>query len=245
MKRRVGGSGGAPTDLLVCFPSRAHLTLMPKPICSPSRTAEAGKRHQARSGTRGQVSPLFRTKSKSMSSEIAEPTSPKVTCAGQIKVRPRSRTRPPPRGGGDKNWLSVVEQIERLQKQRKRAHWLDTGSLKKDIMHVIGALRGLRFNMRCFGAFQGPVDCITDEEDGEGCEEEQEEEEEAETSTASKDEAGEEVTAKTIKEEEKDKERLVLMSYAPDFFKLSTDIAKETWVVGSMDPLARSRSWRR
>ncbi|CAL9771476.1 unnamed protein product [Musa acuminata subsp. burmannicoides] len=330
MKRRVGGSGGAPTDLLVCFPSRAHLTLMPKPICSPSRTAEAGKRHQARSGTRGQVSPLFRTKSKSMSSEIAEPTSPKVTCAGQIKVRPKSRTRPPPSGGGDKNWLSVVEQIERLHKQRKRAHWLDTGSLKKDIMHVIGALRGLRFNMRCFGAFQGPVDCITDEEDGEGCEEEQEEEE-AETSTASRtmfskwfmlveenqgtgckkegkeevqeeededeeeeeeeeeeeaerdeckappssapppnalllmrcrsapakgwlkrsgeeeteDEAGEEVTAQMTKEEEKDKERLVLMSYAPDFFKISTDIAKETWVVGSMDPLARSRSWRR
>lgn len=194
-------------------------------------------------------------------------------------------------------------------------------------MHVIGILRGLRFNMRCFGAFQGPVDCITDEEDGEGCEEEQEEEE-AETSTASRtmfskwfmlveenqgtgckkegkeevqeeededeeeeeeeeaerdeckappssapppnalllmrcrsapakgwlkrsgeeeteDEAGEEVTAQMTKEEEKDKERLVLMSYAPDFFKISTDIAKETWVVGSMDPLARSRSWRR
>lgn len=59
-------------------------------------------------------------------------------------------------------------------------------------------------------------------------------------------EAGEEVVV--VKEEEKrggDEERLMLMSYAPDFFKLSTEIAKETWVVGSVDPLARCRSWKR
>jgi len=47
-------------------------------------------------------------------------------------------------------------------------------------------------------------------------------------------------------ETEEDKQELVFMSTAPGFLKLSLDIAKETWVVGGgMDPLARSRSWKR
>lgn len=54
---------------------------------------------------------------------------------------------------------------------------------------------------------------------------------------------------KALMEEEKrnsKKENLVVMSYDTDFNKLSTDIAKETWVVGGMrDPLSRSRSWKR
>ncbi|XP_008790820.3 uncharacterized protein LOC103707897 [Phoenix dactylifera] len=305
MKGRVGGgggrgnNGGAAADPLVCLPSssRRHLTLMPKPICSPSRPTEPSKRRQSRSRCRGQASPLFRTKTKHMSSEIAEPTSPKVTCAGQIKVR----SRPRPRGSRDKDWLSLVEEIERLRKHRKRSNWRETLSLKKEIMQFLGALRGLRFNMRCFGSFHGSVDCTTDEED-----EDEEEEKEVDSSGSRnifskwfmvleenqdhgygkevvevKEEEErdgtfeevappnsvpppnalllmrcrsapakgrleeEEVTAKLIKEEEKEKERLVLMSYAPDFFKISTDIAKETWIVGSMDPLARNRSWKR
>ncbi|EHA8586840.1 hypothetical protein COCNU_scaffold001054G000030 [Cocos nucifera] len=319
MRGRVGGggggNGGSTTDLLVCFPSRAHLTLMPKPICSPSRLTEPSKRHSSRSGNRGQASPLFKTKSKHMSSEIAEPTSPKVTCAGQIKVRAKPR----PSGTGDKDWLSVVEEIEKLHKDRKKPNWLEALGFKKEFMHFLGALRGLRFDMRCFGSFHGSVDCTTDEEDGEedeeeeeekevdssgsrnifskwfmvleenqdpGCkkevedeevEEEEEEEEEEERDGTFEDVApppsvpppnalllmrcrsapakgwlegegggaGEEVTAKLMREEEKEKERLLLMSYAPDFFKVSTEIAKETWVVGSMDPLARCRSWKR
>ncbi|XP_073103862.1 uncharacterized protein [Elaeis guineensis] len=306
MKGRVGGGGGgSTTDLLVCFPSRAHLTLMPKPICSPSRLTEPSKRHSSRSGNRGQASPLFKTKSKHMSSEIAEPTSPKVTCAGQIKVRATPR----PSGTSDKDWLSVVGEIENLHKHKKKPNWLEALGFKKEFMHFLGALRGLRFDMRCFGS----VDCTTDEEDGEEEEEEEEEEKEVDSSGSRnifskwfmvleenqdlgykkeveeeeeeeeerdgtfKDvappssvpppnalllmrcrsapakgglegeggEAGEEVTAKLMREEEKEKERLLLMSYAPDFFKVSTEIAKETWVVGSMDPLGRSRSWKR
>ena len=46
-------------------------------------------------------------------------------------------------------------------------------------------------------------------------------------------------------ETEEDKEELVFMSTAPGFMKLSLDIAKETWVVGGWDPIARSRSWKR
>jgi hypothetical protein len=50
---------------------------------------------------------------------------------------------------------------------------------------------------------------------------------------------------KANEEEAKEKERLVVMRCAPDFFKVSMDIAKETWVVGGeLDLLARSRSWK-
>jgi hypothetical protein len=42
-----------------------------------------------------------------------------------------------------------------------------------------------------------------------------------------------------------DRNDLVFMSTAPGFLKLSIDIAKETWLFGSRDPLSRSRSWKR
>ncbi|XP_077213258.1 uncharacterized protein LOC143848245 [Tasmannia lanceolata] len=157
--------GNAPTDLLVCFPSRAHRTLMPKPICSPARPTEGSKRYYQRSNTRGQASPLFRTKTKPTGSDISEPTSPKVTCAGQIKIRPKPNN--------CKNWQSVMEEIERLhnnQKQKKRPTWFETLGLKKDIMQFLTALRSLRFDLGCFGSFHGSVDATdssTDEEDEE------------------------------------------------------------------------------
>ncbi|KAH7652739.1 Armadillo-like helical-containing protein [Dioscorea alata] len=320
MRGRVGGAhGGAPTDLLVCFPSKAHLGLIPKPICSPSRPGEPGKRNGGKAGGgRGHASPLFKNKSKNLSNEIAdEPTSPKVTCAGQIKVRPKPRPRP---NSNSKDWLSVVEEIERFHKEKKKPHWLEGLGIKKDIMQFMGALRGLRFDMRCFGSFHGAVDCSSEdeeedededeeEEDGDdddqdedksnssnsrtifskwfmvleesqsnACkkEEEEEEVEEKDVATTSSSSSSvpppnalllmrcrsapakgwiegdegekrleEEISARTLREEEKEKERLILMSYAPDFFKVSTDIAKETWVVSGMDPLARSRSWRK
>ncbi|WVZ64770.1 hypothetical protein U9M48_014244 [Paspalum notatum var. saurae] len=96
-----GGGGTAPTDLLVCFPARArqHLALMPKPICSPSRTtmdkaAAARRRHlQLQLPGGGRVrgsSPMFRGSSKAKQraaeDDEEEPQSPKVTCAGQIKA---------------------------------------------------------------------------------------------------------------------------------------------------------------
>ncbi|EMS66038.1 hypothetical protein TRIUR3_22325 [Triticum urartu] len=56
--------------------------------------------------------------------------------------------------------------------------------------------------------------------------------------------AGEEAAQEKGGVEEK-RDELVFMRTAPDFLKLSIDIAKETWVVGGVDPLARSRSWKR
>ncbi|KAJ0086562.1 hypothetical protein Patl1_08507 [Pistacia atlantica] len=49
--------GPPSTDLLVCFPSRAHLTLMPKPICSPARSSEPNKRHNNTHHHHHQLSP--------------------------------------------------------------------------------------------------------------------------------------------------------------------------------------------
>lgn len=90
MKNSRKGKGPPSADLLVCFPSRAHLSLMPKPICSPVRPSDSIKRHQNHDlkkistrigGGAAQSSPLLWSKSKN-SEIISEPTSPKVTCAG-------------------------------------------------------------------------------------------------------------------------------------------------------------------
>ncbi|PKU81155.1 uncharacterized protein LOC110112581 [Dendrobium catenatum] len=307
MKGRAGisatNTGGIPTDLLVCFPSRAHLTLMPKPICSPSRPAHHTKRYLSRPIHRSQSSPLFRSKTGKYSGAGAaaeeitdEPTSPTVTCAGQIKVRPRSRPGPKPSTSSSrdgKGWLSVMEEVEKLQS-------------KKPLMQFLGALRSLKFDLHCFGSFHGAVDCSTDEEEGAEAEEEVEEDKDLEGSTSrtifskwfmlleenqnhelkkemkkeddrkereeeelelappsnalllmrcrSAPAEGRAVTGKaekdlvseTPKEDNKEKkERLLLMSYDPDFTKLSTEISKETWIVGNFDPLNRSRSWKR
>lgn len=314
MKGREGKAAPS-ADLLVCFPSRAHLTLMPRPICSPARHSEPSKRHQhqhqhlKKSSTRngGQASPLLWAKTKPMGAEISEPTSPKVTCAGQIKVRHKTSS--------CKNWQSVMEEIERIhnnKKHKRRPSWVDGLGFKKEIMQFLTCLRSIRFDFRCFGSF--PESEITsdddeDEEDGDQYQDHQvgagesddkessrtifskwfmvlqenqscglnkEEMKEKYTSCdeksavappsnalllmrcrsapakswlEEKEEEDEEAKkAKVILEEEnkRNKENLVVMKYEDDFYKFSSDIAKETWVVGGgRDPLSRSRSWKR
>ncbi|XVE55475.1 hypothetical protein DITRI_Ditri03aG0161700 [Diplodiscus trichospermus] len=173
---------GAPSaDLLVCFPSRAHLSLMPKPICSPARPSEPNKRHHnhhhyhqhhhqrllKKSSTRkgggpgGQASPLLWAKNKQIGSEITEPTSPKVTCAGQIKVKSKTSS--------CKSWQSVMEEIERIHNSRqhkKRPSWMESLGFKKEVMQFLTCLRSIRLDFRCFGSFP-QSDIVTDEEDGE------------------------------------------------------------------------------
>nr|GMD50274.1 protein Shroom4-like isoform X1 [Ipomoea batatas] len=322
MKGREG-KGPPSTDLLVCFPSRAHLTLMPKPICSPARPSEQNKRHHkkltaVRSG--GQASPLLWAKSKT--SEIAEPTSPKVTCAGQIKVRPGRPAKP----DSCKNWQSVMEEIERLHKSHKRKPaWIETTfGFKKDVMQFLTCLRNITFDFRCFGSFPS-ADVTSDDEDEDDEEAEDEEEEDFRDKGKANDEsessrtmfskwfmvlqenqnpepksteevgddlsesrnpptgpppnalllmrcrsapakswleerqekqeeeeekklkmAAEEEESNNEKNKEKKKESLVVMRYGKDFYKFSSEIANETWVVGGItDPLSRSRSWKR
>ncbi|PSS19557.1 Whirlin like [Actinidia chinensis var. chinensis] len=156
-------SKGPPSaDLLVCFPSRAHLTLMmpkPKPICSPARPCEPSKRrrhhhHHQKPINRpitGQASPLPWAKPKPTGREIAEPTSPRVTCSGQIKIRPNSKSSP------SRNWQSVMEEIERLHnnkiKHKERANWVESLRFKREIVQFLTCLRNIKFDFRCFGSF--------------------------------------------------------------------------------------------
>uniref|UniRef100_A0ACD5XRI8 Uncharacterized protein n=1 Tax=Avena sativa TaxID=4498 RepID=A0ACD5XRI8_AVESA len=331
----------APTDLLVCFPARQHLALMPKSMCSPSRAtldrAVAARRRQLQlppaqrsgpssssssgvgggTGGRGRgSSPLFRGSSKakqSVEGDNNEPQSPKVTCAGQIKVvRPRKQ-RPVAaekngRCGGSR-WIAVAEEMERLQEQRKKASWLEAFGVPLPFLG--GALRSLRHKARCFGtSLRAAVESSTDDDDdveegagGHGRESaaaasvfskwlmvlEGSQEPQSQDSRVHDEEEGERtgreaddddfrkpssvppanalllmrcrsapakgLATKGAEEPPAGEEKggavdgrdddLVFMRTAPDFLKLSIDIAKETWVVGGMDPLARSRSWKR
>lgn len=104
---------------------------------------------------RGQASPLLWAKNKQMGPEMAEPTSPKVTCAGQIKVRPKAAAAA---GAACKSWQSVMEEIERIHNsrnkvQKKRPGWMESLGLKKEIMQFLTCLRSIRFDLRCFGSF--------------------------------------------------------------------------------------------
>ncbi|GJM86877.1 hypothetical protein PR202_ga02776 [Eleusine coracana subsp. coracana] len=298
------GSNGTATDLLVCFPTRAHLALMPpKAICSPSRlsASEPVKRRHSTSRA-GPLPPSALGRSARNPSRRAtdvsvddEPTSPKVTCVGQIKARP---SKPKGFGHGDR--------------KHKKAAWLQTLGIKKDVMALLDALHGaFRFNVRgCFGSFPGAVVEYTSGEDNDEDEEEEDEraEKEAKHDAALSRwfmvlEEGKKVSSKKQvpelqqnQEEDKEKEAtppanalmlmrcrsapakglqrrlgreaeedkdlknakkspeeegnekeegLVLMTYSPDFFKVSLDIAKETWIVGSDDAVLRCRSWKR
>ncbi|KAL0361719.1 UNVERIFIED_CONTAM: hypothetical protein Sradi_3856400 [Sesamum radiatum] len=171
MKGREGKGPPAAADFLVCFHSRAHLGLLPKPICSPARPPEPSSRHHLhhhhhhhlrprqtsnRGGGPGGAhgSPLLWAKSKHNNADISEPASPKVTCAGQIKV-----IRPKP--SSCKNWQSLMEEIERLHNNRK--HGRRTLGFKRDLVQFLVCLRSIRFH--CFGAENGSDN---DEDDGEG-----------------------------------------------------------------------------
>ncbi|GAB2271207.1 hypothetical protein Dimus_006051 [Dionaea muscipula] len=201
MKRRQSRRTHS-ADLLVCFSPRAHLTLMPKPICSPARHADpnGGRRrstgihpppppppppHLKKCNTRrasgggGGVkgSPEFWTQTKQLGGvpgqELSEPSSPKVTCAGQIKVRHRSSS--------CRNWHSVMHEIERIRNERKlqlkkkkeKTGWAESLGFKKDVTQFLTCLRSIRFDFRCFGSFPGTVISSEDEEDEEEGEEDE------------------------------------------------------------------------
>ncbi|KAL3504719.1 hypothetical protein ACH5RR_034560 [Cinchona calisaya] len=178
MKGREG-KGPPSTDLLVCFPSRAHLKLMPKPICSPARPSEPPNKHhhhsnisshhhnKKKSSSRNGILWAKNKQMISSSKEIIhdEPTSPKVTCAGQIKVKSKA-----------KNWQSIMEEIERLhnnnsqtkhKKRSKPSSAVEALGFKKDFMQFLTCLTSNRFDFRCFGAFASTPAITTSDDDEE------------------------------------------------------------------------------
>ncbi|CAH9079459.1 unnamed protein product [Cuscuta epithymum] len=165
-----GRSTASSSDLLVCFPSRITHTMKARLLLEPNKRNPAHKKLLAlRSGgscSRQANSPALEW-SKSKTSEIVdEPKSPKVTCAGQVKVRPDQPAR------SCKDWQSVMHEIERLHKRRKYKRTPSSSSsglwFKKDVVQFITCLRNIRFDFRCFGAFpSSAVDDITSDEEEE------------------------------------------------------------------------------
>ncbi|KAE8787248.1 hypothetical protein D1007_38865 [Hordeum vulgare] len=301
MRGRRRGSSGTATDFLVCFPPRAHLALMPpKTACSPSRPSASSERRHSTSGARPSSSRVAANRNPSRRhhavdvGEDNEPTSPKVTCAGQIKV---SRSAKPKGGLGAAGG-------------KKKATWMQALGIKKDALPFLNALHGaFRLNVSgCFGRFPGAVVEYTSGEEDEEDEEqvgragketdrhgdalakwfmvleegkrvprttqeqelkpgEEDQEDAAPPANAlmlmrcrsapakglarrlGVADAGEDEEAKSdsneAKEEEAEKENLVVMRYPPDFFQVSMDIAKETWIVGGDDSILRCRSWKK
>ncbi|KAF5766432.1 hypothetical protein HanRHA438_Chr15g0727561 [Helianthus annuus] len=159
---RREGKGPSSRDLLVCFPTRAHLALMPKPASSPRRHLHHHQKHLRKSmrggSTGGHASPYMWSGTKQMGSDnLSEPTSPKVTCAGQIKVRPSTRS--------CKNWQTVMEEIERIHiNRKKKSTWVEAFGFKKEVMQFLSCLRSIKFDFRCLGAFSH-VDITSDDEE--------------------------------------------------------------------------------
>ncbi|KAG7592604.1 hypothetical protein ISN45_Aa01g014740 [Arabidopsis thaliana x Arabidopsis arenosa] len=310
-----GKSSGYSADLMVCFPSRTHLSLPSKSISSPSHSFNRRQNapHHRRSISKLSGSGGGVRQSRGGGREVVEePTSPKVTCAGQIKVRSSKRD------GGSKNWQSLMAEIEKIHRSKSESKFF---GIKRDVMGFLTCLRD--FDFRCFGAFP-PVDIISDDEEEEDEEEEEEEEEDEDESSGTvfskwlmvlhekqnneecvnekknafsdvetavpppnalllmrcrsapvknwleekkeETEEGENRVKQSGEEEEEEEEKervrnkkdlrslmeeekkmnLVVMNYDTNYYKLSTDIAKETWVVGGIqDPLFRSRSWKK
>ncbi|KAK9077137.1 hypothetical protein SSX86_005473 [Deinandra increscens subsp. villosa] len=165
---RREGKRPSSKDLLVCFPTRAHLALMPKPAYSPHRHLQRHHQNHLRKSMRqsrggsmsGHASAYIGSGTKQMSSDnLSEPTSPKVTCAGQIKIRPSTRS--------CKNWQTVMEEIERLHEDRKKKPtWMKALGFKKEVMPFLSCLRNIKFHFRCLGAFSH-VDITSDDEEDE------------------------------------------------------------------------------
>lgn len=164
MKRR-DVKGLPSTDLLVCIPTRSHLTLMPRTACSPSRLSSTNNHrhqhhHRGKSIGGGASDAGSWFKKNHIGPELSEPTSPKVTCVGQIKARPKSRS--------CKNWQTVMDEIDRLQnannkKHRKKVTLGDAIGFKKESMQFLTSLRSFKFDLGCFGAF--PNANITSDDD--------------------------------------------------------------------------------
>lgn len=93
------GNKGYPSgnDLFVCFPSRASIRMMQRSILSPGRIEKSKECGSRRKG--GHSSPMFpvllRKKNAScrdlLAEEDEEPSSPKVTCIGQVRVKSKQR----------------------------------------------------------------------------------------------------------------------------------------------------------
>eukprot|EP01018_Ginkgo_biloba_P029370 Gb_08135 [translate_table: standard] len=117
-------------DLFVCFPSRTSMKMVPKSILSPARI-EKGKDSSGSSRRKGQSSPMFPVLLRRRNSNYettGEPSSPKVTCIGQVRVKSKQR----------KRWNSGEENYKK---------WSHIFDFRKELYE---ALRSFGAELNCF-----------------------------------------------------------------------------------------------
>lgn len=86
-------------DLFVCFPSRASIRMMQRSILSPGRIEKckesSGGGSRRKGGPSSPMFPVLLRRKNASSNEVAaeeeEPSSPKVTCIGQVRVKSKQR----------------------------------------------------------------------------------------------------------------------------------------------------------
>ncbi|KAG6438167.1 hypothetical protein SASPL_103104 [Salvia splendens] len=261
MRGREGKGPPPSTDLLVCFPTRAHLSLMPKPVSSPARPHHRRRPSLLKSSN---TTAMWARRKNHNDDADSEPTSPKVTCAGQIKVR---SSKP----NSCKNWQSVMEEIERMhnhrRKHKKRPPWAAAIGFKKEAVQFLTCLRNLRFDFHCFGSIPAAEissddddeEELDDDDDDKGSsggavfskwfmilQEENNSQLRKEESVAAVEEAAPPANALMLMRcrsapakswlEEREEEK------GAEFCEFAVEIGKEDWI---QERICRSRSWKR
>lgn len=238
--RRRRNGGGLVGELMLCFPTRPPQKLLTRPVSTPSTPNSDQPRSQLSptpllrivantnaNGKRRKGKGLLNMNSGVMPS-TSEPTSPKVSCVGQIKMSSAAST------------SGIGEEV-------KRSNWFEALGLKNEIVHFFHAIRGFRLrNVGCFGKFRGSAvdDYTTDEE------------EEEESRVGSLDDSSippsnalllmrcrSAPANGLLRREEKPEEK---EDDGEECLKLSSQVIKETWVIGTADPLMiRCRSLKK
>ncbi|KAJ4770223.1 Serine/Threonine-kinase pakA-like protein [Rhynchospora pubera] len=89
-------SGGGGSELFICFTSRPSASSTSAGAAAPSLSASLSRRLKTSGSVKGAQSPMFTAvvggrRNKGNSFETAEPSSPKVTCIGQVRVKGHKR----------------------------------------------------------------------------------------------------------------------------------------------------------
>ncbi|KAJ3686139.1 hypothetical protein LUZ61_015303 [Rhynchospora tenuis] len=89
-------SGGGGSELFICFTSRPSASSTSAGAAAPSLSASLSRRLKTSGSVKGAQSPMFTTvvggrRNKGNGFETAEPSSPKVTCIGQVRVKGHKR----------------------------------------------------------------------------------------------------------------------------------------------------------
>lgn len=143
----------AGSELFVCFTSRqTSVRLGSKSVLSPGRSEkfrESSSRRLRSNGSKGQSSPMFPIlpynltgRKKNGSFETQEPSSPKVTCIGQVRVKSKQKKR-----------FHKPKSSEREDCMPHRSHqkWVHLFGFGKEVsFNICEALRSFGAEFNCF-----------------------------------------------------------------------------------------------